>query len=242
MFNYIFYNIILRFLVGLVTIALHFLIPIAIIIIFQLIFRKKHKAFCNIISIFLVIVTILSYMLVGYAAKSPIESKQDISLSVNDCQSNYFYIDKFNSNENLYYRGKIFVYDKDKFNLENALLEGFGSGEIFDLTLELGKIGNSLMKNETLRSVQTADDYTISYSPVILSKACFVFGRNVYFGFIIIEKQNEIVFIPYELYFSDSNYNDIFFTEIYSDKIKIDISEIFENTVSAEEYNKLKYS
>ncbi len=81
-----------------------------------------------------------------------------------------------------------------------------------------------------------------SIFPLTLCENNFFIGRNNYVRYVVITNDKQTVFIPYELYFKESLYNDLTFAKIYSTAFKINVNKFLENTVIKSQYDDLRYS
>lgn len=213
----------------------HLLIPIGCLVVIIVLHRKKvlHKKTTAIFSVILIILTVFSYFIGIYS--SPKITYQSFSPSK---QSNYFYIE---SQDNSFTcDGKIIVCKKDELK---SYTEVFNDEELFDVGLS--QIGKYILKNNIGIDKKIVGNENITFSATVLCEDNFMAGRNNYAGYIIIEntaKNDEIIFIPYQLNFQESLNNDITFAEIYSSKYSISIKEIFDNIVTEKQYTDYRYS
>lgn len=213
----------------------HLLIPIGCLVVIIVLHRKQilHKKTTAIFSVILIILTVFSYFIGIYS--SPKITYQSFSPSK---QSNYFYIE---SQDNSFTcDGKIIVCKKDELK---SYTEVFNDEELFDVGLS--QIGKYILKNNIGIDKKIVGNENITFSATVLCEDNFMAGRNNYAGYIIIEntaKNDEIIFIPYQLNFQESLNNDITFAEIYSSKYSISIKEIFDNIVTEKQYTDYRYS
>lgn len=196
------------------------------IILFAIYKRNKgKKQTIKIISVFLVLLTLISYF-VGTIA----DSKIQFDTYINTNQEEFFYV---SSNDNSYcYYGKIYVFDKNKDDINYNEL--FDDSDAFQLGLS--KTGKYIFDKRIGLKQENKDGNIITYSPVVLLEGNFLIGRNNYAGYITIENDDKITVIPYELWFKESYFNYITFMKIYSDEFKINLSEIQNNVFSREIY------
>lgn len=213
----------------------HLIIPIGCLVMIIVLHRKQvlHKKTTAIFSAILIILTVFSYF-IGIYSSTKI-THQSFSPSK---QSNYFYIE---SQDNSFtYCGKIIVCKKDELK---SYTEVFDDEELFDVGLS--QIGKYILKNNIGIDKKIVGNENITFSATVLCEDNFMAGRNNYAGYIIIEntaKNDEIIFIPYQLNFQESLNNDITFAEIYSSKYSISIKEIFDNIVTEKQYTDYRYS
>lgn len=204
----------------------HLSIFIVILCILLILYRKGFKKpIIRIISVGLVFVALLSYF-VGVSA----DSKIQYDTSINTKQEEYFYV---SSNDNSFcYYGKIYVFDKNKDDINYNEL--FDDGDVFQLGLS--KIGKYIFDKKVGFKEENKDGNIIIYSPVVLVDGNFLIGRNNYAGYVVMENNEKITVISYELWFKESSFNDFTFMKIYSEKFQINVSDILSNIVSKEDY------
>lgn len=177
------------------------------------------------IAFLLVVLTFSSYF-VGIYANSKIICEP---FSIPE-QENYFYID---SEDNTFsYQGKIIIYQKDE--LPSSYTEQFANEEFFNAGLS--SIGKFILHNDIGFKRESVNGYEITSSPLVLSEHNFVNGRNNYMGYIVIENKDLIIYIPYEFYFREVLYNNLTYSEVYSQKYQISINDILNNIVTEDQY------
>lgn len=223
-------------LLSVLTYLAHLIIPIVCFVAVIILFKRQiiHLKTARIISILLVILTLSSYF-VGVCANPKINNT---SLSIPK-QEDYFYLD---SDDNSFsYYGKVFICKSEE--LLGDYTDIFSDEQLFDA--DLSNIGKFILNHNIGLKKESTDDGYIIYSPLVLCENNFMNGRNNYAGYILIEDKNNkdnIVFIPYKLYFKETLYNNLTFTEIYSKKYQININGILNSIVTEEQYFNNIYS
>ena len=100
----------------------------------------------------------------------------------------------------------------------------------------MSSIGKFILHNDIGFKRESVNGYEITSSPLVLSEHNFVNGRNNYMGYIVIENKDLIIYIPYEFYFREVLYNNLTYSEVYSQKYQISINDILNNIVTEDQY------
>lgn len=214
------------------TFLYHLLIPLLCFVAIVVLYRKHiiHNTATKVISILLVCFTFCSYF-VGVYCESKVNCNCE-SLSM-PSQDDYFYIE---SEDNTFsYNGKIFVLNKNES--PKNYMELFSDKSLSDIGLS--SIGKSVLDNHIGFKSESTDTCSITYSPLVLCENNFLYGRNNYAGYIVIENsgnQDSIVVIAYQLNFKETVLNNLTFTEVYSNKYAIHINDILNSIVTEEQY------
>ncbi len=222
-------NKILYYFLVLFSFIKHLIIPLCFMIIIVLLIKKKEFSKLKVFIPILVLIMVGSYFVGVYSTVSVDNEK----FSIPD-RSDYFYY----NDEDYSFNGKVYVYDDENF--EDNYSDIFSNEQIFDI--DVSHIGEFILKNNIGFRNESSDNYTIVYSPLTLCENNFFNGRNNYAGYVIIKDGEKTVFIPYELNFKETLYNDLTFAKIYSNDFKININKFLENTVTQSEYDALRYS
>lgn len=215
------------FLLSLFSLLKHILIPAICLIIIIVLFRKKWVI--KLLVPLLLVVTVGSYFVGIYSA--PKICNENFSVPTKE---NYFYV----NDDDFTFNGKIFIYEKETFTTD--YLDVFENDEIFDLNLS--SIGKYTLKNNIGFKDYNMDEFRVIYSSLVMCKNNFFIGRNNYAGYVIIEDSETIIYIPYELHFKESFYNDLTFTKIYSNVYQININSFMNHIVTESDYLNLRYS
>lgn len=206
---------------GLISMLEHWIIPIILITISAIILLRKNKKTFKIVCLVIVFSTITSYFTVGFVAKAPIYVDETTNIQ-NSVEDIYFYAENYENNSK--YDGQVYVYEKSNFDLDNAIKKAFTDDEMF-IGL-FSSIYEKIMAGQILSKKFETSEYTVSLSPVIVAPNRFLIGRNIYYGFVIIEDNKQVYFIPYKLYFNETTYNNMSFTKIYSRGLRVNLEEL----------------
>lgn len=168
----------------------------------------------------------------GLFADSKINNK---SISIPE-KENCFYI---NSEDNTFsYNGKIFIYKNNR--IPSDYINVFADQELFHK--DMSSIGKYIINNNIGFKIENTNEYKITYSPLVLCEDNFFAFRNNYAGYIIIENKSTMIYIPYNLYFNEKLYNNLTYTQVYSDEYQISVSDIMNSVVTKEQYSTNFYS
>ena len=144
------------------------------------------------------------------------------------------------TNKNGYeYSGKVYCFNKNEYS-DDLIIKLLNDEGLFQT--KMNNFGKTIIKQDSLHSTLQLDDSIIDISPIVLSTNSMVLERNVYRGYIQIERENKVFVIVYEVWFLDNAFNYFTFMQIYSNKKNVEINEFIENLMSYEEYEDLIYS
>lgn len=182
----------------------------------------------------------MSYFFVGYIAVSPFVSKSDSEIVIPE-SNEYFAFENYEPAYCISF-GKFIQYKKDFFDLNDAVDKYMTDNQNNYSNAATNMLSRQVLKCKSFYHTDEKDGYKITYSPIVLQKNRFLSNRTNYCGFLILEKDDDIIFIPYHFLTNGERFIDeVFFTDIYSKNYETDISKIFNNSTNREGFDKVYF-